>query len=283
MRTYLQCVPCFVRQTLEAVQMASDAPAVHEQVMREVLHRTSQMDLGDSPPTMGQAIHRIIKQITGVADPYRDAKRRLNAFALRLYDELAPQTDKAADPVSAAVHLAAAGNVVDLGVKSGLDHDQIRSAVRGALDDPLDPREVERFRQAIAAARDILYLGDNSGEIVFDRMLIERLPRENITFVVRGEPIINDATMQDAIETGMADLVPVIDNGSDAPGTILSDCSPEFRERFARADLIISKGQGNYETLSEEDRPIFYLLKVKCPVIAQDIGEPVGTLILRRK
>jgi len=118
---------------------------------------------------------------------------------------------------------------------------------------------------------------------VFDRMLIERLPRENITFVVRGEPIINDATMQDAIETGMADLVPVIDNGSDAPGTILSDCSPEFRERFARADLIISKGQGNYETLSEEDRPIFYLLKVKCPVIAQDIGEPVGTLILRRK
>jgi len=129
-RTYLQCVPCFVRQTLEAVQMASDAPAVHEQVMREVLHRTSQMDLGDSPPTMGQAIHRIIKQITGVADPYRDAKRRLNAFALRLYDELAPQTDKAADPVSAAVHLAAAGNVVDLGVKSGLDHDQIRSAAR---------------------------------------------------------------------------------------------------------------------------------------------------------
>ena len=98
MRTYLQCVPCFVRQTLEAVQMASDAPAVHEQVMRQVLHRTSQMDLGDSPPIMGQAIHRIIKQITGVTDPYRDAKRRLNAFALRLYDELAPRSDPVRRP-----------------------------------------------------------------------------------------------------------------------------------------------------------------------------------------
>ena len=281
-KTYLGCVPCFVRQTLEAAQRVTGDPAVHEAALREVLRRVADMDLADPPPAMGQVIHRIVRRITGVDDPYREAKQRFNAFALGLYPELTERIDASADPVAAAVQLAAAGNVVDLGVKSGLDDAQVREAIEGALEDPLDRDDAAAFRRAVEEAQDILYLGDNAGEIVFDRMLIERLPREKITFVVRGRPIINDATMEDAVETGIAALVPVIDNGSDAPGTILSDCSPVFRERFAAAGLIIAKGQGNYETLSAAGRGVFFLLKVKCPVIAEDIGCPVGTLILRR-
>jgi len=118
---------------------------------------------------------------------------------------------------------------------------------------------------------------------VFDRMLIERLPREKITFVVRGGPIINDATMADAVAVGLTELVRIIDNGSDAPGTILADCSPQFRRQFADADLIIAKGQGNYETLGDVQRPVFFLLKVKCAVLAADLGVSLGRLVLRRK
>lgn len=283
MRTYLDCIPCFVRQTLEAARLATDDRAVHERAVRAVLRKIAAMDLADPPPRMGQIIHRTVRDLTGAEDPYHDAKQRFNAFALRLYPELKERADASGDPLAAAVHLAAAGNIVDLGVKSGLAHDQIEAAVEGALTDPLDPADIRAFRTAVDAATDILYLADNAGEIVFDRLLLEYLPREKITFAVRGKPIINDALREDAEAAGVTDLVPVIDNGADVPGTILAECSAAFRQRFERADLIISKGQGNYETLSDVPQPVFFLLKVKCPVIAEDIGCPVGRLILRRK
>ena len=130
-------------------------------------------------------------------------------------------------------------------------------------------------------AKDILYLGDNAGEIVFDRLFIEQMPHEKVTYVVRGEPIINDVTIEDAREVDMFDLVDVIDNGSDAPGTILETCSHEFQQRFASSDLVIAKGQGNYETLSDVNKRIFFLLQVKCPVIAKDIGFEVGSFIVK--
>jgi len=283
MRTYLECVPCFVRQTLEVAQMITDDVSVHERALREVLRHVAEMDMSVSPPEMGRAIHRIVRQITGVADPYAEQKQRFNAFALGLYPEFSGRIGESRDPLSAAVHLAAAGNIVDLGVKSGLDQRQIHEALEHALTDTLDPSELAAFREGVQKATDILYLGDNTGEIVFDRMLIERLPREKITFAVRGRPIINDALMQDAIDTGITNLVPVIDNGSDVPGTILAECSPDFCERFRHADMIIAKGQGNYETLSEVDAPVTFILKIKCPVIAQDAGRDVGSLMLQKK
>ncbi|MFH1730606.1 MAG: ARMT1-like domain-containing protein [Planctomycetota bacterium] len=283
MRTYLECVPCFVRQTLEVARMITGDTSVHERALREVLHHAAEMDMSASPPAIGRTIHRIIRRITGVADPYVEQKKRFNAFALGLYPEFSGRIDRSGDPLSAAVHLAAAGNIVDLGAKSGLDQRQIHEALEHALTDTLDPGELAAFRDGVQKATSILYLGDNTGEIVFDRMLIERLPREKITFAVRGRPIINDALMQDAIDTGIADLVPVIDNGSDVPGTIIEECSPEFTEQFRRADMIIAKGQGNYETLSEENAPVTFLLKIKCPVIARDAGRDAGSLMLQRK
>jgi len=138
------------------------------------------------------------------------------------------------------------------------------------------------FSRAIAAAERILYLADNAGEIVFDRLLIERLPTEKVTVAVRGLPVINDATLIDAEYAGITELVEVIDNGSDAPGTILEDCSEAFLERFHAADLIISKGQGNYETLSQVHKDIYFLLKVKCPVVARDVGCQMNSLVLQR-
>jgi len=283
MRTFFDCIPCFVRQALEAVRFATNDEALHEQVLRKVLLAASEMDLRTSPPVMGQRIHRLIRSLTGQDDPYREAKDRFNKLALQWYGQLKARVDNASDPLETAVRLAIAGNTIDLGVNIGLDESCLREAIEHALSAELVGC-VETFRQRVASAQDILYLADNAGEIVFDRFLIEQMPVKKITLVVKGHPVINDATMTDAQTAGITELVEVIDNGSDAPGTILEECSEEFQRRFEGADLVIAKGQGNYETLSDVEKgalPIFFVLKVKCPVIARHLGCRVGSLILQ--
>ena len=282
MKTFLDCIPCFVRQTLDAARFVTDDERVHEHVLREVLRSASEMDLSATPPAMGQHIHRTIRQLTGVADPYRGVKEQFNRAALALYPELKQRVEQAPDRLEAAARLAIAGNIIDFGVRSEISEDEVEATIRGALTDPLIG-SIAGFRAAVAEADSILYLADNAGEIVLDRLLIEELPRDRVTVVVKGSPIINDATMADAEAAGLIGVVEVIDNGSDAPGTILATCSPAFRRRFERADLVISKGQGNYETVSDLDKDTFFLLKAKCEVIADDLGVPVGSLVLRRR
>jgi len=282
MRTYFDCIPCFVRQALDSARLITDDEQIHEQVMRGVLRLASRMDLRQSPPAMAQKIHRMIRKLTGVQDPYLQTKNRFNQLALKMYPELREQVQASTDPFETAVRLAIAGNIIDLGVKSGLAESQVEETIAQSLTEPLDMDALKEFRNATAQAKDILYLGDNAGEIVFDRLLIEQLPCENITFVVKAGPIINDATMEDAEIVGLTDIVTVIDNGSDAPGTILESCSEAFRRRFDEADLVIAKGQGNYETLSDVDKDIFFILRAKCPVIARDLGCEVGEMIFRK-
>jgi len=281
MRSYNDCVPCMFRQALHSAQMAFQDEGVRGQIMRKVARAIRGMDMRLPPPVMGQRIHRIIREMAGNADPYREIKDRLNQAALELYPALKARVTGSARPMEAAVRLAIAGNIMDCGVNSELAVADVLPAVELAFTEPLvgDPEE---FAEAALAAKRILYLADNAGEIVFDRLLIELLPLEKVTVAVRGAPVINDATLEDAEKAGLLDLVEVIDNGSDAPGTILDDCNEEFRERFDAADLVIAKGQGNYETLSDVEKNIFFLLKVKCPVIAQDIGYEVGAMVLRR-
>jgi uncharacterized protein with ATP-grasp and redox domains len=283
MRTYFDCIPCFLRQTLDALRRVTGNEAVQKSVIRKVLRAAAEMDLSRSPPAMGQVIHRLIREATGNSDPYREVKERLNRLALSLYPGLRRRVEEAADHLEAAVRLSAAGNVIDLGVKSGIAEAEIAATIEESLDASLDGAAVKQLRRAADLAASILYIGDNAGEIVLDRLLVEQLGPSKITFAVRGSPVINDATVADAEASGMADLAEVIDSGSDAPGTILAECSDEFRRRFEQADLVLAKGQGNYETLSDAEKPIFFLLKAKCPVIARDIGCPAGSLVLTDK
>ena len=282
MRSYLDCIPCFVRQALDSVRLITDNEQIHEQVMRETLRLACKMDLHQSPPAMAQKIHRIIRKLTGNQDPYRQLKKRFNRLALKMYPELKQRVETSADPFETSVRLAIAGNIIDLGVKSGLPESEVEKNIAESLTDPLDMKALEEFRNATAHAKDILYLGDNAGEIVFDRLLVEQLPCKNVTFVVKASPIINDATMEDAKMAGLTDMVSVIDNGSDAPGTILESCSQDFRRRFNEADLVISKGQGNYETLSGVDKNVFFILRAKCLVIARHLGCEIGSLVLAK-
>jgi len=281
MKTFFDCIPCFVRQALDSVRLVTDDESIHERLLREVLREAGKMDLRQSPPEMGQHIHRLIRELTGERDPYRRIKERFNRLALDLYPELEARLQSSTDPMATAVRLAIAGNVIDFGVNSHLNEAHVHQAIEQALTTPFDG-DVETFAAAVSDAEGILFLADNAGEIVFDRLLIEQMPPGKVTVTVKGSPVINDATMEDAETAGLTELVEVIDNGSDAPGTILEDCSEGFRRRFDKADLIIAKGQGNYETLSEVEKDIFFILKAKCPVIARHLGCQVDSMVLRR-
>ena len=280
MRTYFDCVPCFIRQVLDSVRMTTVDERIHEKVLREALRLGSEMDLRQSPPAMAQEIHRFIRQITRVKDPYLNVKNRFNKLALQMYPDLRERIETSADPLQTAVRLAIAGNIIDFGVNSVVDEAKVEQTIAESLTEPLDVKALEMFRNATAMAKDMLYLGDNAGEIVFDRLLIEQLPYEKVTFVVKGRPILNDATMEDAEIVGLTDMVDVIDNGSDAPGTILESCSEAFCRRFEESALVIAKGQGNFETLNDLDKNIFFMLQPKCKVLAEHLGCEVGRLVL---
>jgi len=281
MKTSLDCLPCFVRQALETARFATGDPAVHERIVRDILRRAAEMDLFQPPPVIAQKIHRRLREITGVKDPYRPIKDRFNQMALDLWPELAARVENAPDPFQMAVRLAIAGNVIDSGVNGDLTEAEVRQAVDQVISESF-VGEIDEFRRAAAEAADILYLADNAGEIVFDRLLINQLRAARITLAVRGGAVLNDATISEARAAGLHEICEVIDNGSDAQGTILSDCSREFRRRFKEAELVIAKGQGNYETLSDETANVYFLFKVKCPVVASHVGLRTGTQILMK-
>jgi hypothetical protein len=276
MRTALECIPCFVRQAMEAARFVTDDFSVHEQVLRDVLRWTAEMDLSECPPRVGQRIHRRLRELTGAADPYRGPKDRFNRLAMEMLPDLEEKIRQSPDPFEMSLRLAIAGNVIDLGIDGGLTESDARHAVERALDEPFRG-DIAAFRGAANAAGKILYLADNAGEIVFDRLLVERLPRGRVTVGVRGSAVLTGATRADAEVAGLPRFAEVIGKGSDAPGTILDDCSEAFRRRFAEADLIVAKGQGNFETLSDEPGNLYFLFKAKCPVIAGHAGLPVGT------
>ena len=270
-----------MRQALDAARMISEDPAVHREILSAVLRWASKADLNQPPPLMGQRIHRRLREITGEKDPYWHVKERQNRMALSLLPELRERVTEASDPLAVAVRLVIAGNVIDMGVYGHVAVSDVRRAVAAGLTVAFSGQQ-EVFHRFSARAGNILYLADNAGEIVFDRLLIEQLGPARVTLAVRGAPVINDATLTDARAAGLCDMVTVIDNGSDAPGTMLADCSRDFRKCFATADMIIAKGQGNFETLSGTQSNIFFLLQAKCSVIADKIGLPVGTHVLWR-
>ena len=282
MHTYHECIPCFLKQALNAARLATSDKEVHEQVLRRVLKDTSAMDLNQPPPLMGQQIHRIIRETTGSADPYDAVKKQYNEFGLALYPRLKQTIAHSETPLETAIRLSIAGNIIDFGLPESVNQAEVSSVIEQSLTQPLEG-DVSAFQEAMAAAENILFLGDNAGEIVFDRLLIENLQRDHLTYVVRGGPVINDATRSDAEFTGITGLVNVMDNGSDAPGTLLDQCSDTFKQAFDHADLVVAKGQGNFESLSEANQHIFFIFKVKCPVVAAHTGCPAGSMMIHEK
>ena len=267
-----------MNQSLRA--LPSIDPSLHESVLRDSLAALSRIDFTKSPPEMARIIFDVIENHTGGVDLYAEIKRRSNSYILAMLDELHELVNESENPFETGLRLAVAGNIIDFGAKHDfsdeLIHDEINRAMKIAIPDS----EIRDLEDAIAQAENILYIGDNAGEIIFDRIFIEQLPCEKIIFAVRGSAIINDALMSDAETAGITEMVKVISSGVSVPGTVYDLSSEEFKLAFDKADIIISKGQGNYETLNETDKNIFFLLKVKCGVVAADLQRNVGDFII---
>jgi len=282
MKTYLDCYPCFLRQALEAARMAGADERQQRAVLERVLGALRQFlcptGPASTPPEIGDRVHRIVRQEVNDGDPYRAAKESSTRQALALYPRLESLLAEADDPLEVGIRLSIAGNIIDLGLDRRYD---LWGTVERVLAQPFAIDDRAAFREALADAGQVLYLADNAGETVFDRLLIEALDVP-VVYAVKGGPILNDATRQDALAAGVNRVATIVSTGSDAPGTILDCCSEEFRRLYDESELVIAKGQANYETLSEEGPRVFFLLQTKCPTIARDVGVPVGSIVLRQ-
>jgi damage-control phosphatase, subfamily I len=277
MKAYLDCYPCFLRQALSAARRAGAAEAAQREILIETMDQLGSFPAQATPPVMAEQIHRLVRAKTNNPDPYREPKRQATEQALAFLPGLTKQVLSAADPLETAVRIAIAGNIIDYGVAESYE---LEGTLERVLRQPFAIDDLEAFRQAIAAADSVLYLADNAGETVFDRVLIQVI-EQPVTYVVKAGLTINDATRHDALAAELADVAEIIDSGSDAPGTLLDRCSEDFRRRFKRAPLIIAKGQGNYETLSASRAPVFFLLQAKCEIIARDLGVETGGLVVK--
>ncbi len=276
MKSYLDCIPCFFRQALFAARLTDADEATQLKILKEPGTKLDQIDLSQSPPQIAMTVYSIVDELTGDSNPFGSLKKKYIERVLDLHPTMTDIVRSSPDPLRTAVRLAIAGNVIDFGVNESFD---LAAEVESAMETPFSIDDMPQFRADLEKAQTILYLGDNAGETVFDTILLSQLPGKKY-YAVRGGPIINDATFEDAEASGIGNHATIISTGLRAPGTILSKTSPEFREIWNHADIIISKGQGNYESLSDETAPIYFLFKIKCPITARHIGSPVGNFVL---
>ena len=277
----MECIPCIIRQTIEVTHLLDLDTKKKKEVVREVmkvLHRIPVTDM--TPPEATEIVHDVLKSLTQEKDLYKSVKKKFNEEALGLYSKMKKLIRQSADPLDTAVRLSIAGNVIDFGAHSTFD---VEKTIEEVLTQKFAIDHSDKFREKLERAKNILFIGDNAGEIVFDKLLVEELlPKvEFLTYAVKSEPILNDATLEDAEEVKMTTLTQVIETGSKSPGTFLNLTTPEFKEAYRKADLVIAKGQGNYETMEDlKDKPIFFLFKVKCPYLAEAIGVKKGDIVL---
>ena len=276
MKASLECLECVVRQALRAARIAGNDPEMHRKVINATVADIPHMDLNQSPAALSLNLYQYAQAISGVDDPYKTIKYEQNAMALALEDELMRLVDASETPIATAIKLAAAGNIIDLGILQSHEIDP-RKAIAHAMETPLAIDHTEHFLNALADCDDLLYLLDNAGEIVFDKPLIRQLLQHTkVTAVVKGAPIINDACYDDAIQVGLPDICDVIDNGGGFVGSPLALIPDTFLARMKQADIILGKGQGNYETVDDFDGDVYLLLKAKCDVVARHMGIALG-------
>jgi hypothetical protein len=270
---------------MESARLITRDEAIHKQLMDDLARLVPEFSLGSSPPEMSRHIHQAMEKYFGPIDLFKEIKKKSNLRALELYPRLKEKVNQSSDRLLTAIEIAIAGNVIDYAAKNTLNiEEEIQKLFEKEFSaEPKSEFEYENFKKDLGAAKIILYLADNAGEIVFDRVFIEEFcDNKKVIFAVRDKPVINDALMEDAVFCGLDKIAQVISSGVDAPGTVLKYCSDEFRKIFRQADLIISKGQGNYEALSEAQGKIYFLFKVKCPVIARHSGAALGDIVLKR-
>ncbi len=274
------CLPCVFSEFVKAVNRNFTEKKDKERAMRSFFNHMAQADYDQSPPELVADSHRVIRSILGIKDPYREIKEEFNEKMLARYGDFEDLVKSSEDPFDAAARLAVAGNIIDYGPGKPFD---VEATLSRALSEDFAVDQIADLKEVLGRAETVLYLGDNTGEIVLDKLFIETIDHPNLFFAVRGKPVINDATVQDAIMVGMDKSAKLIDNGHDAPGTLLENTSAEFLEIFKNADLIISKGQGNLESLwGKTDKTLYFMLMAKCDLVADHLGVKNGDMVVMR-
>lgn len=281
MKAFLECISCIIRQTIEIVRRVEKSEKKQREILTAIVKRLSKMDINRlTPPEATKFAHDEIQRITGIKDLYKEPKRQNNREALRLYPYLKRLVKRASDPLFMAIRLAIAGNIIDYGA---LAHFDIRHTVKDVLKKKFAVSDYKRFKRDLKKAKLLLYIGDNAGEIVFDRVLVEELvKRVEVVFVVKSKPVLNDVLMEDARMVGMDKVVKVVPSGSDHAGTTVANGSKHFKKLYKKADVVIAKGQGNFETMDKEKKNIYFLLKMKCPFLGKVSGFKEGDIVFKR-
>ncbi|OPL08281.1 MAG: hypothetical protein AVO33_01150 [delta proteobacterium ML8_F1] len=280
MEIFLDCLPCMMRQALEAAKMATDDEVLQSEIMERTLAILSKFKRFDTAPEISGVIQESIRELTGVQDPYAAVKARDIEEALRLEPLIRTYAQETGDSLPRALKTAATGNVMDAALYSGYD---LENRLMQELKRPFEITDQELFAGNLKQAKKILVIADNAGEVVFDRILTEYLSKTHqVIYAVRGRPILNDATLVDALRAGMGPGVELISTGVATPGAVMALASEEFQALFRSADLVISKGQGNYEALSSPERDVYFLLKAKCQRIATALGVGLGAYVFKK-
>jgi uncharacterized protein with ATP-grasp and redox domains len=275
-----RCLSCHTKTVNLLIDKFNLSENVAQEFSSEVKHLlTSCSHL--SNPYLALLIHRLAKKKIQNNDLYTEEKKYANAVLYEQYEEWNTFVQEQENPLGVAAKLAVVGNIVDYGAHTVPS--DIPATIHNLLTLDLRMDDREELFAAIKKADLVLYLGDNAGEIVFDKLFIQYLNHPNLVYAVRGNPIINDVTLEDAEQIGMQEVCRVISNGHDAPSTLVENCSQEFQDLYQQADLVISKGQGNFEGLMDEKKEsLYFMLMAKCDVIAEMLGVPKGSLIITK-
>lgn len=276
-----RCYSCLIRSYSKLIEEHHLNPDDRERQIKAFLKFLSGLEDGLIAPEIARKNQKKIQTLLNTDDPYKEIKYQSNKYLLDKYDYFKELINKADDPFDTALRLAISGNIIDYAANPDFDLDATISKV---LNEEFAVNDSLLLKEKISSAKTILYLGDNAGEIVMDKLFLEHLNHPNVYFAVRNAPVINDATIEDTKLTGLDKIVKVISNGYDAPSTVLNKCSEEFMSIYRDADLIISKGQGNLEGLLNEDNPkLFFLLMVKCDMIAEKFDVKKGDFVVSNK
>jgi uncharacterized protein with ATP-grasp and redox domains len=279
-KIHIDCIPCYFRQALQAARFATDDQTLWWRTMSEIAAFVRTAGPHMQSHDAAETVHRLIREATGCPDPYARVKKEYTRRALDMLPDARRRVLAAPDPLDAAVRMGIAGNVIDFGSQAFLDLDE---TVEKILDVPFAIDHREDFFVQLRAACTVLLLADNAGEIVFDTLLLEQLRDKRLVVCVRGAPILNDATREDALDSGLHELAEITDTGHACPGIPLERMSADFLDLFHSADIIIAKGQANFESLCEQDRAnLFLLFTTKCRLVGARTGTQIGDIMLIR-
>ncbi len=278
-----ECLPCFMKQAVSVVNRKLGRSAKGNKVLHaaiEALHKFDEPNVV-AAAQLARYLYRALSEALDDSDPFREEKHRANSALMKLLPELESYIHSSNDEFETAARLAVAGNIIDFGAIPNLDADEAVRKIIAHSKAPLAIDHLNRLREEIESAESVLYIGDNAGEIVLDKLFVNVIGPDKVTFVVRGAPVINDITLEDAYNVGLDSMCRIISTGSDVPGVDLDDASEQFVELFDSSDVVIAKGQGNFETLYKTaNRSVFFLMRVKCDVISRMSGTDVGAAVV---